>query len=130
MLIAISRVQDYRHSAFDVTWGSIIGIVFAMFAYLQYYPSLTSKTSQIPHPPRDFSYLIRDYQGRTEEAGHLESAIGIQPNSAYVDESGQQQQRQQYHNPVGSSTMEGNDEGYNADYYATNKNNTTTPSIA
>ncbi|KAF9347326.1 hypothetical protein BGX34_003231 [Mortierella sp. NVP85] len=87
MLIAISRVQDYRHAAIDVTWGSIIGIVFATFAYHQYYPALTSRKSQIPHPPRDFSYLVKDSRGEAREAGHLELVTGIRRNDSFVDES-------------------------------------------
>jgi diacylglycerol diphosphate phosphatase/phosphatidate phosphatase len=54
LLVAISRVQDYRHAGIDVTWTAIIGIAFAAFACLQYYLSLTSQNSRIPHPPRDF----------------------------------------------------------------------------
>ncbi|KAF9427887.1 hypothetical protein BGZ94_003938 [Podila epigama] len=87
MLIAISRVMDFRHSGVDVTWGSIIGTLCAVFAYLQYYPTLTSANCQKPHPPRDFSYLLRDPQGYTQETSHLESALGIRPNDKFVDES-------------------------------------------
>jgi diacylglycerol diphosphate phosphatase/phosphatidate phosphatase len=87
MLIAISRVQDYRHAAFDVTWGSIIGIVFGTFAYHQYYPALTARKSHVPHPPRDFGYLVHDSQGQIHEAGHLEMVTGIQRNDSFVDES-------------------------------------------
>jgi diacylglycerol diphosphate phosphatase/phosphatidate phosphatase len=87
MLIAISRVQDYRHAAIDVTWGSIIGIVFGVFAYHQYYPALTSRKSHIPYPPRDFSYLVKDSRGGAREAGHLELVTGIQRNDSFVDES-------------------------------------------
>ncbi|GJJ75595.1 diacylglycerol diphosphate phosphatase / phosphatidate phosphatase [Entomortierella parvispora] len=87
LLVAISRIEDYRHSAIDVTWGSIIGIFFAIFAYLQYYPSLFSKASHIPHPPRDFSYLTRNSDGRSNEPGCLENATGIRPNHEFVDET-------------------------------------------
>ncbi|KAI8355763.1 phosphatidic acid phosphatase type 2/haloperoxidase, partial [Mortierella sp. GBAus27b] len=52
LLVAISRVQDYRHAAIDVTWGAIIGILTATFAYLQYYPTLTSPYCQVPYPRR------------------------------------------------------------------------------
>ncbi|KAI1306107.1 hypothetical protein EDD11_004851 [Mortierella claussenii] len=92
LLIAISRVQDYMHSAIDVTWGSIIGIIFAIFAYHQYYPALFADRSQVPHPPRDFSYLTRDSNGQTQqEAGHFEHVTGIQRNSGgFVDESREQ----------------------------------------
>ncbi|KAF9400525.1 hypothetical protein BGX21_004114 [Mortierella sp. AD011] len=87
LMVAISRVQDYRHAAIDVTWGSIIGIIFAILAYHQYYPSVTAARSHVPHPPRDFSYLIRDSEGNTHEAGNFEHVTGIQPNNTFVDET-------------------------------------------
>lgn len=87
ILIAISRVMDFRHSALDVTWGSIIGLVFAVYAYLQYYPPLTATNCQVPYPPRDFTYLARDSQVNGDEPGRLESAIGIRPNDQFVDET-------------------------------------------
>lgn len=86
ILIAISRVMDFRHSALDVTWGSIIGLVFAVYAYLQYYPPLTATNCQVPYPPRDFSYLVRD-SVNGDEPGRLESAIGIRPNDQFVYET-------------------------------------------
>ncbi|KFH70072.1 hypothetical protein MVEG_04875 [Podila verticillata NRRL 6337] len=87
LLIAISRVRDYRHSGVDVTWGSIIGIIFAIFAYFQYYPSLTKSTSHVPHPPRDFSQPLKDKEGHVHEPGHIEQFTGIEPNEQFVDES-------------------------------------------
>ncbi|KAG0284148.1 hypothetical protein BGZ96_011475 [Linnemannia gamsii] len=86
ILIAVSRVDDYRHSATDVTWGAIIGIFFAVFSYHQYYPSPTAMNSQIPHPCRDFS---KPHRGGDDDVGHLENAIGIRRNSGdFIDESG------------------------------------------
>ncbi|KAI8880613.1 acid phosphatase/Vanadium-dependent haloperoxidase [Backusella circina FSU 941] len=52
LLIAISRVRDYRHHWQDVFIGGIIGVVFSYFAYRQYYPSLAAVKSQKPHSPR------------------------------------------------------------------------------
>ncbi|KAF8933059.1 hypothetical protein BGZ58_006611 [Dissophora ornata] len=85
LLIAISRVEDYRHAPIDVTWGAILGIVSAIFAYHQYYPSLTSTLSQIPHPPRDFRYLEKDLQGQVEELGQVEQDTSIQLNDNIVE---------------------------------------------
>ncbi|KAF9963772.1 hypothetical protein BGZ70_007187 [Mortierella alpina] len=87
LLVAITRVQDSRHAGIDVTWGSILGIVFATFAYHQYYPALTAKRCHVPHPPRDFSHLAEDSQGRTQSSSHLENVTGIQRNDDFVDES-------------------------------------------
>ncbi|CAO3636047.1 unnamed protein product [Mucor fragilis] len=52
LLIAISRLHDYRHHWTDVFVGGIIGTAFAYFAYRQYYPSLAATYSQKPFPPR------------------------------------------------------------------------------
>ncbi|KAF9092078.1 hypothetical protein BGX27_001897 [Mortierella sp. AM989] len=53
-LIATSRVDDYRHHWHDVTVGAIIGMVFAVFSYRQYYPSLAAPKSGTPFSPRAF----------------------------------------------------------------------------
>lgn len=51
-LIAASRVSDYRHHWQDVTVGSFIGAVAAVFSYRQYYPSLAALKSDSPFKPR------------------------------------------------------------------------------
>lgn len=51
-LIAASRVSDYRHHWQDVTVGSFIGTVAAVFSYRQYYPSLAALKSDSPFKPR------------------------------------------------------------------------------
>ncbi|KAI0780875.1 acid phosphatase/Vanadium-dependent haloperoxidase [Trametes elegans] len=51
-LIAISRSMDYRHHWHDILTGSLLGLVTAYFAYLQYYPPLQSEISHQPYPPR------------------------------------------------------------------------------
>ncbi|KAF9989146.1 hypothetical protein BGZ75_007401 [Mortierella antarctica] len=87
LLVAITRIQDSRHAGIDVTWGSIIGIIFATFAYHQYYPVLTAKRCHVPHPPRDFSHSAEDSQGQAQSTSHLEQVTGIHPNDDFVDES-------------------------------------------
>ncbi|ORY82043.1 phosphatidic acid phosphatase type 2/haloperoxidase, partial [Protomyces lactucae-debilis] len=39
-LVAVSRIMDKRHHAFDVLFGSALGIICAWVAYRQYFPSL------------------------------------------------------------------------------------------
>lgn len=51
-LIAASRVADYRHHWQDVTAGSIIGSLFAIYSYRQYYPSLAAVKCDCPFSPR------------------------------------------------------------------------------
>jgi diacylglycerol diphosphate phosphatase/phosphatidate phosphatase len=48
-LIAISRLEDYRHDVFDVTAGSSLGMLVAIFSYRRYYRSLWHSSCSIPH---------------------------------------------------------------------------------
>lgn len=49
-LIAISRCEDYRHDVYDVTIGSLLGMLVAYFSYRRYYPSL-----KMPYCDQPFS---------------------------------------------------------------------------
>jgi len=51
-LVAISRTMDYRHHWHDVLAGSALGLTLSYFSYRQYYPSLSSEISHLPHAPR------------------------------------------------------------------------------
>lgn len=51
-LIAISRLEDYRHDVYDVTVGSILGTLIAYFSYHRYYPALQSAQCHQPYPSR------------------------------------------------------------------------------
>ena len=51
-LIAISRLEDYRHDVYDVTVGSLLGMIIAYFSYKRYYPSLKSSRCDVPYPSR------------------------------------------------------------------------------
>ncbi len=51
-LIAISRLEDYRHDVYDVISGSLLGILIAYFSYKRYYPSLKSSRCEQPYPSR------------------------------------------------------------------------------
>ncbi|CAE7140126.1 unnamed protein product [Rhizoctonia solani] len=67
LLVAVSRTMDYRRTSHlplsspthtladhwqDVLVGSSVGLVFAYFAYRQYYPTLESPLSHKPYSPR------------------------------------------------------------------------------
>ncbi|TKA26802.1 hypothetical protein B0A50_04248 [Salinomyces thailandicus] len=47
-LIAISRLEDYRHDVFDVVCGSLLGFLVALFNWRRYYPSLMSVGCEEP----------------------------------------------------------------------------------
>ncbi|GKZ23933.1 hypothetical protein AbraIFM66951_009130 [Aspergillus brasiliensis] len=49
LLIAISRLDDYRHDVYDVTCGSLLGLTVAYFSYRRYYPALRSITCDCPY---------------------------------------------------------------------------------
>lgn len=51
-LIAISRLEDYRHDFYDVTTGSALGVLAAYFSYRRYYPKLTSPQCDMPFTNR------------------------------------------------------------------------------
>lgn len=46
-LAAISRTMDYHHWKEDVGVGSIIGLLISFMCYRQYFPSISSKKSNL-----------------------------------------------------------------------------------
>ena len=51
-LIAISRCEDYRHDVYDVTVGSLLGLLVAHYTYRRYYPGLQSSRCDMPFSSR------------------------------------------------------------------------------
>ncbi|KAF7714472.1 Uncharacterized protein PECH_004936 [Penicillium ucsense] len=52
-LIAISRLDDYRHDVWDVTCGGSLGMLIGWFSYRRYYPPLRSTQCDCPHDKAD-----------------------------------------------------------------------------
>lgn len=52
-LIAMSRLADYRHDVYDVSCGTLLGLVVAYFSYRRYYPSLRSVHCDVPYSRSD-----------------------------------------------------------------------------
>lgn len=50
-MIAISRLEDYRHDVFDVVSGSVLGMVVAYLNWRRYYPSLLDRQCHEPYVP-------------------------------------------------------------------------------
>lgn len=83
LLIAISRLDDYRHDVWDVTIGSLLGMLIAWFSYRRYYPALQSTRCDIPYDKGDqtdgFGRLDDEEQGlsqsmlQSDGPGHGES---------------------------------------------------------
>ncbi|PYH37429.1 phosphatase PAP2 family protein [Aspergillus neoniger CBS 115656] len=55
LLVAISRLDDYRHDVYDVTCGSLLGLMVAYFSYRRYYPALRSVTCDCPYGRDDIT---------------------------------------------------------------------------
>ncbi|QIX01410.1 hypothetical protein AMS68_006927 [Peltaster fructicola] len=73
-IIAISRLEDYRHDVGDVLVGSALGLTIAFLTWRRYYPSLYAKDCSEPFlPPRSGrSSPIGGFQRlRDEEEGYL-----------------------------------------------------------
>lgn len=65
--IAISRLEDYRHDVFDVTCGSLLGMLMAYFSYRRYYPSLRSPICHQLHPCRNESALRKQHSALEDD---------------------------------------------------------------
>jgi diacylglycerol diphosphate phosphatase/phosphatidate phosphatase len=74
--IAISRTEDYRHDAYDVTAGSLLGITVAYVSYRRYFPTLTSGLCDSPIPRRTDSMPLkqRDEEVAVHDGGEFELA--------------------------------------------------------
>lgn len=76
-LIAISRLEDYRHDVYDVTIGSILGMSMAYFSYRRYFPALRSNRCEEPFPSRaTFALKHGAGKGRDEER-YLQEPIAL-----------------------------------------------------
>ncbi|KAK1147903.1 hypothetical protein N8T08_000418 [Aspergillus melleus] len=77
LMVAISRLDDYRHDVYDVTSGSVLGIFVAFFSYRRYYPALRSPICDIPHEKEDlvgpdgFAKLPGDEEQQLQGSGLL-----------------------------------------------------------
>ncbi|KAL2373767.1 hypothetical protein RJ035_000157 [Blastomyces gilchristii] len=86
LLIAMSRLADYRHDVYDVAVGSLLGISVAYFTYRRYYPPLQSVHCDTPYsrseiPPEGFHRVARD-----EEERLFSGRVARGPNGEYGDD--------------------------------------------
>ena len=73
-MVAISRLDDYRHDFYDVTCGSILGLTVAYFSYRRYYPPLRAPICDIPYDKSDkttdgFAKLPNDEEQQIQGLG-------------------------------------------------------------
>jgi diacylglycerol diphosphate phosphatase/phosphatidate phosphatase len=57
LLIAISRLDDYRHDLWDVTCGGLLGLLVSWFSYRRYYPPLRSVDCDTPYDKAEAARL-------------------------------------------------------------------------
>jgi len=72
-VIAISRTADYHHHWQDVTVGSLLGIAIAWVVYRQYYPALSSASSNLPLQPE--SVKMRSISRNVSSAKFAEQQV-------------------------------------------------------
>lgn len=73
-LIAVSRLEDYRHDFYDVSAGSILGLSIAWFSYRRYYPSLRLRKCETPYPNKLDAEMARSKKGKEMDE---EARIGV-----------------------------------------------------
>ncbi len=87
-LIAISRLEDYRHDVYDVTVGSALGMSMAYFSYRRYYPSLRSSRCDEPFPSRA-AFALQNGAGKLkDEERQVRGAPGV-PDDDLEDSEGE-----------------------------------------
>ena len=86
-LIAISRLEDYRHDVYDVTVGSVLGMSMAYFSYRRYYPSLRSTRCDEPFPSRA-AFALQNGVKLKDEERQLRDGSGL-PDDDFEDSEGE-----------------------------------------
>jgi len=66
-LIAISRLEDYRHDVFDVVVGSLIGASIAYCTWRRYYPPLSSNRCSEPYAVLDEGNIKQSFSRLRDE---------------------------------------------------------------
>lgn len=72
-LIAMSRLADYRHDVYDVTAGSLLGLLIANFSYRRYYRPLRHPKCHEPYlSPADLDRRTKETERQTSRAEDFE----------------------------------------------------------
>ena len=87
-LIAMSRLADYRHDVYDVTCGTILGILMAHFSYRRYYPSLMGAKCDEPYPSRADVMLFNVTGKRQDEENQIKSADDFELEDLVEEDEG------------------------------------------
>ncbi|KAK9314627.1 phosphatidic acid phosphatase type 2/haloperoxidase [Lipomyces starkeyi] len=55
LIIALSRIEDYRHHITDILFGGLLGVLVAWYSYRKFFPHLGKATCNMPFPPPEFN---------------------------------------------------------------------------
>jgi len=84
-MIAVSRVEDYRHGWEDVTVGSILGATVAWLTFRRYYPNLRNQYCDTPYPSRS-DMLKRYMKLRDEESAPPGPSERVEDDGEHEDD--------------------------------------------
>ncbi|KAI9834039.1 MAG: hypothetical protein M1819_003324 [Sarea resinae] len=87
-LIAISRCEDYRHDVYDVTTGSLLGLLISWFCYRRYYPHVASLHCDTPFPSRAEAASAAGFSKLKDEEERIESAGAFALDELEDDDEG------------------------------------------
>ncbi|KAK4984826.1 hypothetical protein LTR66_000437 [Elasticomyces elasticus] len=76
-LIAISRLEDYRHDVFDVIAGSILGSAIAYLNWRRHYPGLRARGCDMPYARNPDNSSVFDRLRDEEDALATETAYDL-----------------------------------------------------
>ena len=86
-MIGISRCEDYRHDVYDVSMGSLLGIVVAYWSYRRHWPRLSHATSHESYArPGSGSTSPMGWQRVRDEEEAGASAVGFELGQLLDDE--------------------------------------------
>jgi len=88
-LVALSRVADYRHDKYDVTFGSLLGLIVAYTTYRRYYRPLTHPKCDIPYSAEAERAILKRAKAKTRDLEQQEDAgeFELSASDASDDES-------------------------------------------
>lgn len=86
-LIAMSRVEDYRHDVLDVSIGSALGMLIAYLSYRKHYRSLGHSKCHEPYPSKPEPLKVKSRIAGAEEGLHASSIAGFELADSDDEES-------------------------------------------
>jgi diacylglycerol diphosphate phosphatase/phosphatidate phosphatase len=76
LLIAISRLEDYRHDVFDVTVGSALGLSMSFLVWRRWFPALSCRACREPYDAVEGEEEKGQHQSMFERIRDEEEMVG------------------------------------------------------